>query len=243
MMSHLPHRERLGYLALGCIFLFGVGSIGSRHLKEPAPIVFEQLNAPLPVPPHLGVNGLTVPEAGQPGAPADEPKPPARVVVHVAGAVAKPGLIELDAGARVADALKQVGGSRSEADLERVNLAAPLIDGSQLFVPRRGKGVAPGGAESIEAYRGGRLAAGYAPGDAPTPAEGPTRSPAEPPIVSLNSATADQLQSLPGIGPATAQKILDHRRERGPFGTVESLLEVRGIGPKKLEEIRKWVKL
>jgi competence protein ComEA len=157
--------------------------------------------APLPLPPAVGarVTGL----------------PSSRVVVDVVGAVRRPGLYRLAQGSRIADALTRAGGATAKADLAQVNLAAPLADGEQVVVPRRGAVPAPG--------------AGSASG----------ASDAAP--VQLSTATLEQLDSLPGVGPVTAQKILDYRQEHGAFHSVDELDAVSGIGPKRLEQLRELV--
>jgi competence protein ComEA len=142
---------------------------------------------------------------------------PSEVVVHAAGAVVSPGLYRLADGARVADVLEAAGGAAPDADLGRVNLAAPVADGSQVYVVRVGEAPPAG----VSAAGGG--------GDAPA---GP---------LDLNTATLAQLEELPGVGPSTAQAIIDEREQRGRFGSVEELLDVRGIGPAKLDAIRDLV--
>jgi competence protein ComEA len=141
---------------------------------------------------------------------------PAVVVAHAAGAVRNPGVYRLDAGARVADLLAAAGGALPDADLDRVNLAAKVIDGVQVYVPRRGEAGGSGGA------------AGSVGGETVGP-------------VNLNTATLEQLDALPGVGPATAKAILDARTRLGGFASVEDLLDVRGIGPAKLDAIRDLV--
>jgi competence protein ComEA len=158
--------------------------------------------APLPLPPAAG--------AGVTGLPSS------RVVVDVVGAVRRPGLYRLAHGARIADALTRAGGATAKADLAQVNLAAPLADGEQVVVPRRGAGIA-------------------APGAGSAPAGGPAAP------VQLSTATLEQLDSLPGVGPVTAQKILDYRQEHGAFQSVDELDAVSGIGPKRLEQLRELV--
>ena len=138
---------------------------------------------------------------------------PARVVVHVVGAVRRPGLYRLREGSRVADAVARAGGVTRRADVSLVNLAAPVADGSQVVVPRRPASGAPA---------------------ASAPA-GPAAK------VSLASATLEQLDGLPGIGPVTAQKILDFRQAHGPFGSVDDLDAVPGIGPARVEQLRELV--
>ena len=144
-----------------------------------------------------------------------EPSP--RLVVHVVGAVRRPGLYRLAGGARIADALRRAGGATRRADLSLVNLAAPVSDGTQVVVPRRAPPVAPGST------------AGGA--DAAAPA-GP---------IHLNTATVDQLDELPGVGPVTAQKIIDYREQHGAFSSVDDLDAIPGIGPARLEQLRDLV--
>jgi competence protein ComEA len=140
-------------------------------------------------------------------------KPPPRaraapLVVDVAGAVRRAGLYRLAPGSRIADAIARAGGPTARAELDLVNLAAPLADGEQVLVPARGAA---------------RPAAGGSPPTAP---------------VDLNSATAEQLDALPGIGPVTAQKIIDFRQTHGPFRSVDELDAIPGIGPARIENLR-----
>jgi len=135
------------------------------------------------------------------------------VVVDVSGAVRRPGLYRLRDGSRIADLVARAGGASSRADLGLVNLAAPVADGEQVVVPARGAAGAPA---------------------ASPPAAG--SSPAAP--LDLNTATAEQLDGLPGIGPATAQKILDYRQAHGPFHSVDELDAVPGIGPARIAQLK-----
>jgi competence protein ComEA len=146
----------------------------------------------------------------------------ARSVVHVAGAVHRPGVYRLPAGARVQDAVERAGGARPGGDVNAINLAAKVVDGQQVVVPSRVRG---GGA-------GAAVPAGSAGGGAAAPA-----TPAGPPI-SLNNATAEQLDTLDGVGPATAQKIIAWRTQHGGFRSVADLGQVPGIGPKKLAALK-----
>jgi competence protein ComEA len=136
------------------------------------------------------------------------------------GAVREPGLVQLPGGARIADAVEAAGGPTREADLSGVNLARPVTDGEQLHVPRPG--------ETPVAAAGGDTGVPGAPG-APG-AGGDT--------VDLNTADAPTLETLPGIGPALAQRIIEWRTAHGPFGSVDELRDVSGIGPAVLERIR-----
>jgi competence protein ComEA len=151
-----------------------------------------------------------------------------RAVVHVAGAVRRPGVYRLAEGARVQDAVRRAGGAARGADLGAVNLAARVADGQQVVVPKR---VAGAGAGAGAAGAGGAPGAGG--GAAGAAAQGPP--------VSLSSATLEQLDTLDGVGPATAQKILDWRREHGGFRSVDDLGQVPGIGPKRLAVLRERV--
>ena len=146
------------------------------------------------------------------------------VWVHVAGAVSRPGLVELAAGARVADAVEAAGGVTRVADPASVNLARPVVDGEQVVVARRGQPVAlpavtPSGSVAVPG-------AGGAPVGAP---------------VDLNTATMEQLDGLPGIGPVLAQRILDWRVANGRFTVVDELGEVSGIGDATLADLRPLV--
>jgi competence protein ComEA len=159
-----------------------------------------------------------------------EPRVASVALVHVAGAVRRPGVYRLRDGQRIQDAVRRAGGPRRGADLNAINLAAKVADGQQVVVPRR---LATGAAGAAPASDAG--AAGAA-GDPATP-----QQPQQP--VSLNSATAEQLDTLDGVGPATAQKILDWRREHGGFRSIDDLGEVPGIGPKRLAAMRGKVQL
>ena len=148
----------------------------------------------------------------------------AGVTVHVVGQVRRPGMVTLDAGARVADAIEEVGGATGRADLDGVNLARLLVDGEQVVVPKPGESQPPAGAPA-----GSTPAAGGtgAPGGAPAGA-----APAAGAPVNLNTADLATLETLPGVGPVLAQRILDWRTEHGRFTAVEELGEVSGIGDK-----------
>ena len=143
------------------------------------------------------------------------------LVVHVTGAVRRPGLVQLPGGSRVDDAVSAAGGPTHKADLASVNLARPLVDGEQIVVLRKGQDMAPVGA----------------PGP---PAAGST-TPGQP--VDLNTATLAQLDGLPGVGPVLAQRILDWRTEHGRFSSVDELTEVSGIGERTLADLRPLVRV
>jgi competence protein ComEA len=136
------------------------------------------------------------------------------VVVDVAGKVRRPGVATLPAGSRVVDAIRQAGGARPGVDLTSLNLARVLVDGEQILV---GVAAAPGVAASASSAAGA--------------------SPADGALVNLNTATLEQLDGLPGVGPVTAQKILDWRTAHGSFTSIDELLEVDGIGEKTLADM------
>ena len=156
--------------------------------------------------------------------PASSDPVPEQIVVHVAGAVLVPGVHQVAGDARVADAVLAAGGLAADAHSDAVNLAAPVHDGDRIYIPRVVDGVAvPVGVSA-----------------AVVDTASATGVPA---AVALNSATAEQLDQLPGVGPATAAAIIAHRDVNGPFASIDSLGDVRGIGPAKLEALRPLVTL
>ncbi len=177
---------------------------------------------------HSAATAARVGSGADGGAPTSvrvESRAPGVALVHVAGAVKRPGVYRLRDGERIQDAVRRAGGARRGADLNGINLAAKVADGQQVVVPRRGAAAAPPGAAS------GTTGAVSGAADAP----------AQP--VSLNTATAEQLDTLDGVGPATAQKILQWRQQHGGFRSIDDLGEVPGIGPKKLAALRTQVQL
>jgi competence protein ComEA len=178
----------------------------------------------------LAIAGPRLARTGAAAAPDVVPAPlepvssaPSRraLVVHVVGAVRRPGLFRLPEGARVADAVARAGGATRRADLAALNLAAPLVDGTQVLVPQRA-----------------RPATGVSPAAAGAGTEDGAVAGSK---VSLSSATAEELDQLPGVGPVTSQKIIDYRTEHGPFASVDDLDAVPGIGPARLEQLRDLV--
>jgi competence protein ComEA len=193
-MTSLPlsHRRVLA----GALLLVAALLVGGRHLAG----VGASSSGPAVPQPRLEL-------AGEAAAPA--------LVVHVVGAVRRPGLYRLREGSRVADAVERAGGATAKADQSLVNLAAPIADGAQIVVPRR----APQTAAAAVGGSGADAGASAGP-------------------VHLNTATLEQLDALPGIGPTTAQKILDFREQHGAFASVDELDAVPGIGPARLEQLR-----
>lgn len=142
-----------------------------------------------------------------------------RAVVHVVGAVREPGVYRVAEGTRVEDAIARAGGATGRAELSAINLAAKVADGQQVVVPRRG-------AAAVAAASASASASGTAASSGP---------------VNLNSATAEQLDTLDGVGPSTATKILEYRTAHGGFASVDDLAQIPGIGPKRLESLRQQV--
>jgi competence protein ComEA len=137
------------------------------------------------------------------------PSPDGALVVHVVGDVNRPGVYTFASGARVLDAVRAAGGFGRDADTQAINLARPLVDGEQIVVPRKG---APAPDAAGSAARSG--------------------------TVNINTAGVAEFDGLPGIGPVLAQRIVDYRTRHGPFRTVEDLMKVPGIGPKKFDALK-----
>jgi competence protein ComEA len=200
-LSALSRAELVGLVAVLVVTLGGAGFWYVRSL--PRPVDVATATAP-------------VADTAPAGATASS-SPGVVMLVDVAGWVRRPGVYEFEGGARVIDAIEAAGGARPGAQLESLNLAAPLVDGTQILVAREGE-EAPVPAP-VEA--GGGVAVGS--------------------LVNVNTAGATELEALPGVGEVIAQAIVDHRTENGPFTTVDQLLDVSGIGDATLEDIRELV--
>ena len=223
-MSDLDRPRLALYLALGLIVCF----LGARYLRTQvtAPGGGDRQEGaaaarPATTPPGEGraTPSVRVGRAGD-----------GRVTVHVAGAVRRPGVYRLPANARVDDALRRAGGAARGADLTAVNLAAKLEDGRQVLVPRRAPPAAVGTGSAADAGAPGGVGAGAA--TAPGAPGGP---------VNLNTATLEQLDTLDGVGPGIARRIIDYREQHGGFRRVEELGEVPGIGDKRLAALTPMV--
>lgn len=166
--------------------------------------------------------------AGQPIALRPAPTK-APIAVHVVGAVPRPGLYEFAEGARVQDAIDAAGGLLSTANVNAINLAALLGDGQQLSVPYQSGQEPVGNASTLE------LPGSFDNND---PASEESSIAADGELININTATLEELDSLPGIGPAIAQRIIDYRIENGPFSTIEEIMDVSGIGPATFDEIK-----
>lgn len=195
-LSTLSRGELIGVVAIVAVTIVGAGLWYVRSLPKP----IEVLAGPPPPIPAPG---------GSPSVPAEP------VLVDVAGWVRRPGVYEFAPEARVVDAIEAAGGARPGALLQSLNLAAPLVDGTQVFVPKEGEVLPPPGSPSGVGTSGT--------------------------LINVNTATAADLEALPGVGEVIAQAIVDHRTENGPFTSVDQLLDVSGIGNVTLEEIRELV--
>lgn len=239
LLSHVFWAAVIG----GCVFL-GISRQGKAEK-----ITFERLSDP------------PIGEAA--------PAKPAVIQVHVTGAVRKPGVYTLKPDSRIHDAIREAGGAKANARLDEWNLAARVSDGANLHInskgaaskppskvasrspqPARSIEIAPLRIEVPDEYRAGPNA--FAPTGKislepekavpPRSSGGKKALPAEGSI-NLNTASIIELQRLPGVGPSTAQKILDYRHEHGGFASIDEMLAVKGIGPKKLDAMRKYVRL
>jgi competence protein ComEA len=210
--------DRLGIsvwgVIVGAVAVGVAGLAGWWAFRAPDPPPVED------VLPRVDAVDAAVSVVAAPSASIDLPVP-TTIVVHIDGAVARPGVHELDDGARVVDAVEAAGGLLAEADRERLNLAAPISDGQRLWVPWVGE----------EEPAVVSLSGGEAP-SSDRPSTGP---------IDLNTADQAALETLPGVGPSIAGAILRHREQEGPFERVEDLLEVAGIGPSRLAQLEPLV--
>lgn len=196
-LAALSRAELLGLVALLAVTLGGAGLWYVRSLPRPVEVGRVPNDPDGPVP-----------------ATSASASPEVVLLVDVAGWVRHPGVYGFAEGSRVVDALDAAGGARPGAILQALNLAAPLVDGTQILVPREGEeAVAP-------SATGGAVAGG---------------------LMNVNTATATELEELPGIGEVLAQRIVDYRTDNGPFASVDQLLDVSGIGDSILESLRELV--
>ena len=194
-MAEVPRQQ----LLLCALAVVAVALVGARYLKQ---------------------EGAGSAPARAPAAVHVQRSGGGRAVVHVTGAVRRPGVYRIPSWARLDLAVKRAGGPAPDANLEGVNLAAKVADGQQVVVPRKDAS-------------GGVAAPAGAPGEGEA-----TSAP-----ISLNTATPEQLDQLEGVGPATAQKILDWRKDHGGFRSVEDLKQITGIGPKRFEALKDKVRM
>ena len=217
-MHNLDQQYRNVLIFLIIVILAGSGYWMLRHfhpalfLGEPDLIVNPETDSPTPDKPNPGMSKL---EKSRP-----------EIVVHVTGAVWSPGVYRLSRDARVHDAIEKAGGATEKADIHRLNLAAKIRDGQQIYVPESQPPLSPPTLTNESLPR-------TSVPNSPTPTEES--------LINLNTATLEQLQTLPRIGPAMAQRIIEYRQTYGPFSSVDDLAKVKGIGEKTLERIRHLV--
>jgi competence protein ComEA len=212
-LSSLSRAELAGLGAVVVVTLAGAGLWYTRSL--PKPVAVQATPAPI-VAASPGAPSGAPAVSGSPGVtPSSAP-----VFVDVAGWVRKPGVYEFAQGDRVIDAIDAAGGPRPGADLTALNLAAPLADGSQILVAKEGS--APVGADGSPLPSGGGATGGGT-------------------LINVNSASATELEELPGVGEVIAAAIVDYRTQNGPFTSVDQLEDVSGIGPSTLENLRDLV--
>ena len=247
-------RGALLFICLACLLGSGWVLLHGRQAAPP-PIVFSAT-------PSAGVNPIKpqdAPAAEASVSPAAAPRP-ARMYVDVAGAVRRPSLYVLPKGSRVMQALLAAGGPAADADIDAVNLAEPVTDGEKVFVPKRGTAPPPVAASaassSVVPVTGARSAA--APGPVGKAGKGSSAGRSSSrgagghstkisvdsgEQIGLNSATLEELERLPGVGPSMAAKILAYRQQSGGFAKIDDLSLVPGIGPKKLAKLTPFVTL
>jgi competence protein ComEA len=218
---------RAGVIALAVVAAIAVlVTVFTLVRDRPAPVTSAKL------PPVEMVSSATRTPSAGPSARPDRP-----VVVSVVGLVHKPGLVTLAPGARIADALNAAGGTMDDADTIGLNMARQLGDGEQIVV---GLAPAPGRPKVL----GSSVSAGSAnPGTAATPSRTGGSTTPKPEVIDLNTATVQQLDTLPGIGPVTAAAIVAWREANGKFASVDQLADVDGIGPGRLEKLRPHVRV
>ncbi|WP_432035521.1 helix-hairpin-helix domain-containing protein [Streptomyces cucumeris] len=227
---------RLRTLAALTVALLVAVAFAVHHFWTGRP---QTVRAPEPEPPRAAPAGSVPTPGGRSSDGRAGPGAGRSVVVDVTGKVRRPGLRTLPTGARVDDALEAAGGVRPGADTSGLNRARPLVDGEQIVVGAPA-GQAPGGGPPVA----GSAGAGGAPGSGSgaVGAPGATGGPGAPGTpVSLNSATPEQLDTLPGVGPVLARHIIDYRTQHGGFRSVDELREVNGIGERRFADLRPLV--
>ena len=209
-VEELVGRKRETWLVAGAVLLVVLGALVLKaRSAEPS------IAPPSTTPPSVAAPVVAAPASG-----GVAPASAETILVHVAGAVHRPGLYEMPAGSRVADAIDLARGPLNVADLDALNLAEALADGMKVDVPRRGEAIST--TAGAPAVPGSSSAAG---------------------VVALNQADQAALETIPGIGPVTASAIIAHRTEIGQFDSIDQLLEVTGIGPATLESMRPYITL
>ena len=215
-LDALSRAELAGLVVVVLLLLAGVGLWYSRSLPRPIDVATTEVTAaPFASLPSAPVSGAALaPTSASPSVSSTA----AVLIVDVTGAVRRPGVFEFQAGDRVIDAVQRAGGALEKADLTLLNLAAPLTDGQQILVPKKGatvSGVPPVGTGTVPGTTGA--------------------------LININTADEATLETLNGVGPVLAAAIMQYRTEHGPFASVDQLDEVSGIGPATLEDLRSQV--
>ena len=244
-------RGALLFICLVCLIGSGWVLLRGRQIAPP-PIVFSA--TPAAADP---LKAVPAPAAGAPAISASAPRP-TRLFVDVAGAVRRPSLYVLPRGSRVMQALLAAGGPAADADIDAVNLAEPVTDGEKVFVPKRGTAPPPVASSSEADPPAGMKAPLVAPIAGSTGKTGKSGSKGSRGSagsrsskisadsgeqIGLNSASLEELERLPGVGPSMAAKILAYRQQSGGFAKIDDLSLVPGIGPKKLAKLTPFVSL
>lgn len=225
MWDRLDRKAHFVLLLLAAAILFGAGAQFGRwsQNRNQAVLALQSRGGEGP--------GVAIDPGTMVGSDANSgsgPQQQGELAVHVVGAVSKPGVYRLAAGARVEEAVKMAG-PLPEADLNRLNLAAPLIDGQQVIVPKAGESLASNGISPGAPGNAGSAAGPSPAGAGASPASGK---------VNINTASAQELDKLPGIGPTLAQRIVDYRSQHGPFRSPEDIKNVSGIGDSRYDQIK-----
>ena len=227
-LSHIPTPALVGSIILGLLALIGIGIGFASFLDKTSALTLESHAQadPIEVSQEEGEAREGSSASSKDAVPAEDAEP-ASIMVHVAGAVKAPGVYRLKADGRGQDAVDAAGGFASNAAAHAVNLAQKLTDGQQLYIPTK-KEAAQGSAVS-----GGQGASSAASG-ASASSDGSV-------LININTATEEQLDTLPGVGPATAQAIISERDENGPFASPEDIQRVSGIGQKKYQDMKDFI--
>jgi competence protein ComEA len=233
---------RIAVLTLSGLLAAGLIVLGVIQYRADQRAVHQAARPEASVPHTTKLETVQTGQSPQPGAPSSDgaqpPEAKKEIQVHVAGAVQNPGVYRLPAGARVAEAITAAGGKLPDGEPDELNLAEPLTDGAKVHIPTAAEVKAAAVAPAPPAPKGTVQVVRSTVGTAKT---GSTKAPGG--QVHLNTATASELESLPGIGASTAAKIIAYRNAHGPFQRVEDLTKVSGIGAKTLEKFRDSVTL
>ncbi len=245
-MRSLTRSESIGVITLLCVItaLVGWTALRSPSAHAPPGIAIRSAAHSPSATSESNSSAASFPQESAIHAPTETP--PSEIIVHVAGAVHKPGVYHLKPGSRNEDALTAAGGPLSTANSDAINLAAHIEDGTQLYLPTRTEkpeGGAPNSTPSdtsnsksspgSKSPRQGRNGESK-PAKLSSPSQGQ---------VNLNTAGAEELQKLPGIGPSMAERILAYRKDNGGFKSIEDLMQVSGIGEKRFEKMKLLVRL